>query len=139
MRRQPNNTCIPRAGVDLNTVAARKTCGCWCGPQYTDGEKDLLTKKRTWTVRNSAQRITHLQLLPLPTLFCGAIVAVPLRSSANKGLCQQRGGEDWTTRELQVEWTSLTMAPERRRNTNSLSSNQQTRRMTRTFFTNVQS
>ena len=40
---------------------------------------------------------------------------------------------------MQVEWKSLTMASEGRRNTNSLSSNQQTRRMTRTFCTNFQS
>ena len=40
-RKQPNNTCALRAGVGLNTVAARKTCENWRGSQHSGSEKDL--------------------------------------------------------------------------------------------------
>ena len=40
-RKQPNNTCALRAGVGLNTVATRKTCENWRGPQHSGSEKDL--------------------------------------------------------------------------------------------------
>ena len=125
----------------------------WCGPQHSGREKDL--RMQVWTSihwqrerpankkahKDSAELRTNEEPIPSTSdfLFRGAFVTVPLRSFANKGLCQQRGGEDGTTRELQVEWKKITMAPERRRNTNSLSPNQQTRRMMRTFFTNARS
>ena len=134
VRKQLNITYALIAGVDLNTVAARKTCECMRGPQYTDSEKDLRTKKRTCTVRNSAPTKNPSPAPSSPDLVLRShcCCATP-QLRQHKGLCQQGGGEDGTTRELQVEWKCLTFAPARR-NTNSLSPNQQTRRMTRTFF-----
>ena len=85
MRQRPNTTYALRAGVDLNTVAARKTCECRCGPQYTGSEKDLQTKERTRTVRNSAPTKSPIPS-PSDSLFRGTFVTVPRRNTEPLGL-----------------------------------------------------
>ena len=85
MRKQPNITDALRAGVDLNTVAARKTCERRSGPQYTGSEKDLQTKKRTRTVRNSAPTKNLFQAPPTPC-FAEPFVTVPRRNTEPPGL-----------------------------------------------------
>ena len=70
----------------------------WCGPQYTSREKDLQTKKRTRTVRNSAQRRTHHQ--PRPSRFAEPLLLCRIAAPPTQRLVPTRRWRGWDNKRV---------------------------------------
>ena len=101
----------------------------WCGPEHSGrekdlrmqvwtsihgSEKDLQTKKRTRTVRNSAPTRNPSPAPPTPC-FAEPFVAVPLRSSAITEpleALEKKGAKEQTTQALGLTPVSDFVTPE---------------------------